>query len=484
MKKILLPVMYAFAGSMIAFGIVKFTEKPQVKYIIDKPAASAGNVFTNYTPGAEAHTDFTHAAEISVHSVVHIKTKATRNNPYANHPFYHFFYGHNHQPDFQVEGAGSGVIISPDGYIVTNNHVIENADNIEVVLNNKRNFKAKLIGKDPQTDLALLKIDAQQLSYLPYGNSNEAKIGEWVLAVGNPFNLTSTVTAGIISAKGRNINIINSDPHTGMSPIESFIQTDAAVNPGNSGGALVNTKGELIGINTAIKSNTGSYAGYSFAIPSAIVRKTVADLMEFGQVQRAFIGVSIRDIDEQLAAELGTDSYNGVYINDVSNNGAAEKAGLKKGDVITHINDIPVNNVPELQETVGQFRPGDKVQTRFLRGNKTYEYEVVLRNIDGNTEIVSKEKVSTVKLLGAQLEDINGDEYVNLKVKEGVKVKKLSNGKLKSMGVQEGFIITKIDNTPVKNTEHLSTLMQQKKGGVLIEGVYPDGSKAYYGLGI
>lgn len=306
-----------------------------------------------------------------------------------------------------------------------------------------------------------------------------------MLAVGNPFNLTSTVTAGIISAKGRNINILNRDPSSGISPIESFIQTDAAVNPGNSGGALVNTKGELIGINTAIKSNTGSYAGYSFAVPVNIVKKTIADIIEFGSVQRAFIGVNISDVDEKISAENNLNSLNGVYINDLSNNGAAEKAGIKKGDIITHIDGTLVNDVAELQEKIGQYRPGNKVMATVLRGGKEMEFELVLRNIEGKTELLSKHySVSKVNLLGAELEEINREEASKLKITNGIKVSKLFSGKLKNMGVKEGFIITKVDNIQVKDVEHFSKIIQNKKGGILLEGVYPNGVKAYFGLGV
>jgi Do/DeqQ family serine protease len=383
-----------------------------------------------------------------------------------------------------MEGAGSGVIISENGYIVTNNHVIEGADEIEIVMNNKKTFKAAIVGTDPQTDIALLKVEAEKLPYLLYGNSNETKVGEWVLAVGNPFNLTSTVTAGIVSAKGRNINILNHDPNTGMSPIESFIQTDAAVNPGNSGGALVNTKGELVGINTAIKSNTGSYAGYSFAVPVNIVKKTIADIIEYGSVQRAFIGVSIGNIDEKIATENNLTSLNGVYINELLESGSAEKAGLKKGDIIIFIEDTPVNNVAELQEKIGQYRPGNKVEVTVLRDNKELAYEITLRNIEGRTEIANNNTTKNIKLLGAQLEEINIEYDQKLKINKGIKIMQLHDGKLKNMGVKEGFIITKVDNTPIQNIEQFSKIIQNKKGGILLEGIYPNGAKAYYGLGV
>lgn len=483
MKKIILPIVYASLGGIIALSAFNLFQKNTIKYVVERKNDS-NTKLVNYNPSAEAYTDFTTAAEKSVNAVVHIKTTATKQNPYYQNPFYHFFYGNNNQPEFQMQGAGSGVIISENGYIVTNNHVIEGADEIEIVMNNQKTFKAIIVGADPQTDIALLKVEAEKLPYLLYGNSNETKVGEWVLAVGNPFNLTSTVTAGIVSAKGRNINILNHDPNTGMSPIESFIQTDAAVNPGNSGGALVNTKGELVGINTAIKSNTGSYAGYSFAVPVNIVKKTIADIIEFGSVQRAFIGVSIGNIDEKIAKENNLNSLNGVYINELSENGAAEKAGLKKGDIITYIENMPVNNVAELQENIGQFRPGNKIEVTVLRDGKELVYEITLRSIEGNTEIANKNTAKNIKLLGAQLEELNEEVAQKLKITNGIKVSKLYDGKLKNMGVKEGFIITKVDNTPIKNTEQFSKIIQNKKGGILLEGIYPNGTKAYYGLGV
>jgi Do/DeqQ family serine protease len=450
MKKIILPIVYASLGGIIALSTFRLFEKTSVKYVVERKTDS-GAKLANYNPSAETYTDFTTAAEKSVNAVVHIKTTATKQNPYYQNPFYNFFYGPNNQPEFQMEGAGSGVIISENGYIVTNNHVIEGADEIEIVMNNKKTFKAAIVGTDPQTDIALLKVEAEKLPYLLYGNSNETKVGEWVLAVGNPFNLTSTVTAGIVSAKGRNI--------------ESFIQTDAAVNPGNSGGALVNTKGELVGINTAIKSNTGSYAGYSFAVPVNIVKKTIADIIEYGSVQRAFIGVSIGNIDEKIATENNLTSLNGVYINELLESGSAEKAGLKKGDIIIFIEDTPVNNVAELQEKIGQYRPGNKVEVTVLRDNKELAYEITLRNIEGRTEI-----------------NIEYDQ--KLKINKGIKIMQLHDGKLKNMGVKEGFIITKVDNTPIQNIEQFSKIIQNKKGGILLEGIYPNGAKAYYGLGV
>ena len=381
--------------------------------------------FTNTSPktefrfvsGAtpEGAVNFQTAAEISVHSVVHIKTMSQGDNfsNSMNDPFRDFFgpYRGNPQP---IMGSGSGVIISENGYIATNNHVVNGADKIEVTLNNNKTYTAEVIGKDPTTDLALLKIDEKSLSFLNYGNSDEVRVGEWVLAVGNPFNLTSTVTAGIISAKGRNINILENNPEKGIFPIESFIQTDAAVNPGNSGGALVNTKGELVGINSAIASNTGSYSGYSFAVPVNIVKKVMNDLLEFGTVQRGFLGVYMREIDSKLAEERSIKEYKGVYVSGLVDGGSAELAGIKEGDVIMKIGDVAVNNSPELQEQVGKYRPGDKINISLARLGKLMEIPVVLKNKNGNTDVVKKEKVESINVLGATFNVPSAEELKKL----------------------------------------------------------------------
>ena len=367
---------------------------------------------------------------------------------------------------------------------MTNNHVINKAENIEVALNDRQSYSAKVIGQDPTTDLALLKIDATDLPFVSYGNSDETKVGEWVLAVGNPFNLTSTVTAGIVSAKGRDINILGVDSRTGASAIESFIQTDAAVNPGNSGGALVNAKGELVGINSAIQSSTGSYVGYSFAIPVNIVRKIVNDLKEYGTVQRAFIGVNIRDIDKKLAEKESLGNLNGVYVSGVVDNGAAEDAGIETGDIIKKVGSVQVNKVPELQEQISQFRPGDEVVITLSRDGEEVEKKVVLKNYKGSTEPINSETEATLKALGARFDKVSESEMQKLGISGGVKVKQLFSGKLMRAGVQEGFIITRVDKQPVNDQEDILRILQGKKGGVLIEGVYPNGKERYYGFGM
>lgn len=373
------------------------------------------------------------------------------------------------------QASGSGVIISTDGYIVTNNHVIENSQTIKVILNDKREFEAHLVGTDPSTDIALLKVDGKGLPSIPWGNSDELKLGEWVLAVGNPFNLTSTVTAGIVSAKARGIGIIGAE----MS-IESFIQTDAAVNPGNSGGALVNTRGELVGINTAIASRTGSYSGYSFAVPVSIVHKVVEDLKEYGEVQRALLGVRIQTVNAELANELKLEKVQGVYVASVEPDGAANEAGIKEGDVIVAINNSKVNTSSELQEQISKYRPGQKVTVKVLRDNKENEFETILRNTRGTTDVVK----NSMTVLGAELEIVNENTKANLNIRSGLVVTKLYDGKLKDAGIKEGFIITHVNKRPVNNVQEMNEILKQSKGGVLIEGKNKKGEEGYYVFGL
>lgn len=430
--------------------------------------------------GAMMAPDFTEAAERTVNAVVHVTTEAQvqQRDPLAD-----FFWGYRQaQPQIQ-RGAGSGVIMSDDGYIVTNNHVVDGADRITVHLNDKRQYEARVIGRDPSTDIALIKVDAKDLPTLTYGNSDDVRVGEWVLAVGNPMNLTSTVTAGIVSAKARNINILQYDQSRDVFPIESFIQTDAAVNPGNSGGALVDAAGNLIGINSAIASTTGAYTGYSFAIPANIVRKVAADLMEFGSVQRAYIGVSIADVDPALAKEIGLERPKGVYVKGLTEGGAAAAAGMKAGDVIVKVGNINVDNVPQLQEQVGKFRPGDQVAVTVLRSGEEQVMDMKLRGREGSLTVANKGS-ATSTVLGAEMVAATAEELKALNLESGVKVVNINGGKLRSTGIREGFIITQIDRTRVREPKDVLRALDEKRGGVLIEGVYPNGTKAYYGLGV
>ena len=467
MKKIASSIVLAFIGALIALGINSILnnsiQNNDVPYQEEGFFQLTGNT-------ASAGFDLTIPAERSINTVVHVMTKSLRN---ANN-FYGFFLGDGGQ--YPVIGSGSGVIISSDGYIVTNNHVIAKSENIQIVLNDKRSYKAEVIGTDPTTDLALLKINAKNLDAIVFGDSDALKVGEWVLAVGNPFNLTSTVTAGIVSAKGRNISLLNKEY-----AIESFIQTDAAVNPGNSGGALVNINGSLIGINTAIASKTGSYTGYSFAVPVNIVKKVVADLKEFGTVQRALLGISISEIDANIAKRIGSDKIEGVYIESVFENGAASNADIRSGDVILKIGGVAINKVSELQERVSTYRPGDKTEVTIKRNNQTYKIEVLFKNRMGNTDIITRD-ITTI--LGAEFVPIESRDKSILGITYGMKIFELSAGKLMKAGVQKGFIITSINHIPIKEMADIKKALSKSNGGVLISGIYPNGETAYYAFGL
>jgi periplasmic serine protease, Do/DeqQ family len=445
---------------------------------------SVGNAqLVSFNP-MQAPSDFTYAAENTVHAVVHVKTIYSNDNnssSYSGNPLFDFFFGNPGQIQMQPEMAsGSGVIISSDGYIVTNNHVIDRATNIEVTLNDRRTFKAKVIGVDVNTDVALLKIDGENLPFLTFGNSDDLRLGEWVLAVGNPFNLTSTVTAGIVSAKARSLNLLSGQGN--QNSIESFIQTDAAVNPGNSGGALVNTKGELVGINTAIASRTGSYTGYSFAIPVSIVKKVVDDLRQYGAVQRAVLGVVLQELNQDYADKNGIKELKGVLIAGVMSNSSAEDAGIKIGDVVLSVNDVEVNSPSELQEQINKYRPKEEIDVIVSRDNKQKQFKVVLRNRAGSTEIVKPGDMNS--MLGATLEAASPQLMKKLGIRNGVQVVKLGEGKLKRQGIKEGFIITQINRMAVSEPEDVSQILSNTSGGVLIEGVYPNGIVAYYAIGI
>lgn len=431
--------------------------------------------------------NFINASESSVNSVVHVTTKVVKTT-FQRDPFQEFFYGPGaggQERQQFGESSGSGVIVTGDGYIVTNNHVIEDASEIEVILNDNSKYKAKIIGADPSTDIAVIKIEAEGLQPLPLGNSDDLRIGEWVLAVGNPFNLTSTVTAGIVSAKARSINLLSDRNRQDFFPIESFIQTDAAVNPGNSGGALVNTNGELVGINTAIASRTGSYSGYSFAVPVNLVQKVMVDLMDYGVVQRGYLGVQISDITQELKEEKKLKDLRGVYVAGLTENGSASKGGLKAGDVILKIGAKDVNSVASLQEEVGRRRPGDKVSVT-IRNAQGYEEvkEIVLRNKDGDTKLVSKTEIDKNVALGATFKELTSKEKKELNITSGVKIATLNAGKLKSIGLQEGMIITKMNNEAITTVEQLTSKLNSAKNGVLLEIMTESGRKDYVGFGL
>ncbi|MEQ6167228.1 Do family serine endopeptidase [Ekhidna sp. MALMAid0563] len=472
-----------FGGIVAVVGYSYLNPKEQ---IIHQTSAANPVSLTNYVFDSADFVvpeglNFVFAAKNATPSVVHIRT-SYRDGMRANSPFNEFFkdyFGERYERrEGPARGAGSGVVISSDGYIVTNNHVIENADEIEVVLNDNRSYQAKVVGVDENTDLAVLSIDEENLVAINYGDSEKINIGEWVLAIGNPYEFRSTVTAGIVSAKGRNINILN-----GSYRIESFIQTDAAVNPGNSGGALVNLNGELVGINTAIASPSGAFAGYSFAVPVSLVKKVTSDLIEYGTVQRALLGIQIGNVDAQLAEEYDLDVLRGVYVSGVVNGGAADKAGIEDGDVIIALDEKPVNNVAQLQERVAIKRPGDEVNVTFMRDGKKRVVKAKLRNEEGTMDIV--ELAADFRIEGATFVDVSDDLADRLGIDGGVQIKELGEGKWRDVRMKEGFIITGIDNEEIRNIRDLENYFKRpRRDGILIEGVYPDGSKAHYGLGL
>lgn len=471
------------AGSLITLGSYKALDMDR-KEVVFQQAAQPSNYTLASTTTSANELDFSAQAEKVTPSVVNIKSKQVVKGMAQNDMFRDFFGGGNpfFSPDQQRQmqpqerensSTGSGVIISKDGYIVTNNHVVADATELEVTLSDKRTYKAKVIGTDPSTDLAVIQIKEGNLPAINLGNSDQVKVGSWVLAVGNPFNLTSTVTAGVVSAKARNISILREKSPV---PIESFIQTDAAINPGNSGGALVDLNGSLIGINTAIASPTGTYSGYGFAVPVNLVSKVAEDLIKFGAVQRGFLGIVIRDLDSKLAKEKDISVSEGVLVDSVNAESAAKEAGVKKGDVITKVGLAKVNSSAELQEQIARQRPGDKVALTVHRDSKEMIFNAILKNKEGKSEIVKSERKEIFEVLGAEFSELSAKEKKAAKVENGVKVSKIyAGGKLKNQtDMKEGFVITKVDKQPVKSVKDLAMLLEKKDGGVLIEGVYED----------
>ena len=478
-KKIFFTITIALFSAMIGVFTYSLIFEPEPQ-IVTIQKSDVPVTFASYSGQQQGVIDLTAAAAHSVSAVVHVMVKSHQTTYYGN-PLFDYFFGEGGAVQSQpVVGSGSGVIITTDGYIVTNNHVINGAEEIEVIMNDKRSFNAKLIGEDPSTDVALLKIDAENLKYLKYGDSDELKVGEWVLAVGNPFNLTSTVTAGIVSAKARSINILanQSKPYG----IEAFIQTDAAVNPGNSGGALVNQKGELVGINTAIASRTGSYSGYSFAVPINIAKKVVADLMEYGVVQRAILGIRIKGVDKEVADKFDLDKIEGVFVYESIQPGAAYEAGIRSGDVILSIDGEVVNSVPELQEQVGKRRPGDKLNILIKDSGKKKQITVTLRNRRGTTGIAKGDELP--QLLGAEINEVPVSIKQKLGIRAGVQVTKLYEGSLKSAGVREGYIITKANRVSISSVDDLRRVLTIVDEGLFLTGIYPNGRVVYYGINI
>ncbi len=491
-KNILLVVLISSASALISVWGYNKWEAQQYAGQQDpgKLPVNYAGFFNKDIPAGP--TDFTAASMSATPAVVHIKTKTKarqvsndlprRRNPFSDlfgDDFDDFFNGPRIQTIPEQRASGSGVLISNDGYIVTNNHVVEGADELDITLNNKRSYKATVIGTDPSTDLAILKIDGKNFPYLVYGNSDEVRLGQWVLAVGYPLTLDVTVTAGIISAKARTIGI---NRRQSENPVESFLQTDAAVNPGNSGGALINTDGQLIGINSAIASPTGSYAGYSYAIPVNIVKKVVNDLIKFGTVQRAYLGIQypIENLTEEQKKEIGYKDGDGVFVSDAPTGGAAYAAGIRKGDLVTKVNNVPVLSGAEMVEQVTRYKPGDKITVTYVRDGKENTVNLTLKNKVGNTDVVKSESI--IDKLGAELETLDKKKAATYEIPGGVLVKKLGNGALKSTKMQEGFIITSVNGNEIKSIDELKSTLQANKGyTVKLEGIYPgyEGSYGY-----
>ncbi len=478
MKRFATLFLAAILGSLCTVGVFEFYKKDTVTLAYTTQPAVSQVAYTTDENGRTIPLDFTAIAEQVTPAVVHIKSTQngrTHEQGQDADPFRDFF-GPRYQPG-PSQSSGSGVIINEGGYIVTNNHVVQDAEVVEVTLSNNRSYKAEVIGTDPDTDLALIKINLTGLKFLPFVDSDQSRVGEWVLAVGNPYNLNSTVTAGIISAKGRNINIINSNTEQGRTAIESFIQTDAAINPGNSGGALVNMSGGLLGINTAIASPTGSYSGYGFAVPSNIVNKVVEDLIKFGVVQRGWLGVSIGSVTNELVIDQSLEVDEGAYVSGFAENGksSAEAAGIKVGDVIIKIDQAPINSSTALIEHVGRHRPGDKLMITVNRKGKEITYPVVLKTRDGGIATIKPEEKKGYASLGIDLEDVDAKELKKLDITNGVKVKALGNGKLaRYTDIREGFIITKVNDKPVKSIKEFNALLENKKAGdlIILTGTY------------
>jgi serine protease Do len=464
--------MALFGAAIALFAYSKINNKPAVTQVQNSSSLNMKDAQALLTSlsSQEGQVDFTYAAEKAVQAVVHVHTKSMM-GAQADNPILEWFYGDRTPKQREVQGFGSGVIISPDGYIITNNHVIENAEDIEVILNDNRKFNAKVVGRDPSTDIALLKINATDLPFMKYGDSDQLKVGEWVLAVGNPFNLTSTVTAGIVSAKGRSLGINEGDYR-----IESFIQTDAALNVGNSGGALVNTKGELVGITSAILSPSGAYAGNSFAIPINIAKKVVADLEKYGEVQRPIIGVNITEVTQEDANKYKLPEVKGALIASVSKDGSADAAGLKEHDVIVKFDGVDVNTPSELQVEVGNHRPGDKATITYLRNGKEFTVPITLKNIEGNTNIVTPGMAESGVVFGARLETLSQAEKNKLNIDYGVKVAEVNNGKFKDIGIKKGDVILNINGRRVGSAADVRDATDNESDFRSIEGVQSNGS--------
>ena len=465
----------AIVAGLTAFGVVKACVPGENagSAVISSDGAAYRTVNLSQTD----YPDFTYAAESAVDAVVYVKVTIKQQQNYTLDPFFRFFFGDQATPQSrEQQGSGSGVIIRPDGYIVTNNHVVDGATKVEVTLNNNKTYPATIVGTDPATDVAIIKIDADGLPVVPFGDSDELRLGQWVIAIGSPYDLRSTITAGIVSAKGRQM------PHyNGEFKIESFIQTDAAVNPGNSGGALVNQKGELVGVNTAIISQTGSYTGYSFAIPSNIVRKIADDLIDFGSVKRALLGVTMSAITDEKAKELKLFYPNGVYIEEVLEGGAADKAGIRKGDVLVKVDSTAITTPSSLQEKVNSYNPGDKASVTVIRGGDEKVLEVTFQGT--STETGDKDIDGSTAFYGSKIKEASKETLAALGLKSGVEIVSVGPGKVQEAGAKEGFIILYVNDQPVSKAEDVINIVKKAKRAVYIEGVTSYGKAAYFAFG-
>ncbi|MEZ0609277.1 Do family serine endopeptidase [Fibrella sp. WM1] len=499
-KVLVLIALLSSGVTLAAYNLLGFNKRDVIfTESAGSPMSRLASLTGNAPSGAPG--DFSYAAEAVTPTVVHIRTTITRTVRQQQMPdIFRDFFGDEGFPGQGQQGrprreqgqaSGSGVIISKDGYIVTNNHVVQDADEVEVVMTDKRSFKAKVVGTDPLTDLAVVKVEANNLPFITLGDSDGLKLGEWVLAVGYPLDLESTVTAGIVSAKGRGIGILSRNQQQQQpggkavdTPIESFIQTDAAINPGNSGGALVNLRGELIGINSAIASATGYYSGYGFAVPVSLVKKVTADLLKYGNVQRGYIGILPRELDSKTATELGTKVGRGIYVESVTENGAAKAAGIQKGDVIVKMEGQPLDSDAQMREIVGRRRPGDVVNVTVNRGGTEKELKLELRNRNGGRDVIKKEEmaVAGMKSLGAEFSNLTDRERQQLGVNGGVRVTKILDGKMAETDVEEGFIIVKANGKNVKTVKDLETIVGGVKEGegLLLIGMYPNSSRMIY----
>jgi Do/DeqQ family serine protease len=476
-KGLLIVALAALAGGLTSYAVVKGMSNGQVTVIEHNEGAH----FRTVNLSQDNWPDFTYAAESAVDAVVYVKvTSSAPAVQQAPSSIFDFFFGFPEGGAPQQRervGSGSGVIIREDGYIVTNNHVIDGATKIEVTLNTNQTYPATLIGTDPATDIALLKIEAQGLPIIPFGDSDKLRLGEWVIAIGSPYDLRSTITAGIVSAKGRSM-----PNYTGEFKIESFIQTDAAVNPGNSGGALVDKAGNLVGINTAIISKPGSYTGYSFAVPSNIVRKIAYDLMDFGSVKRAVLGIVMQPIDDKIAEDLKLSSRNGVYINEVSKSGAADEAGIKAGDVLIAIDSTRITNSASVLEAVSRFSPGDKAKVTVIRDGKEQVFEVTFKGTSQETGTLSDD--GSVAFYGASIKAASEETLSKFGIKHGVEIVELGPGKIMEAGATEGFIIQYVNDQPVKTPQDVIDIVKKSKRAVFIQGITPSGRTGYFGFGV